>query len=120
MASTSLFLFALQGQVFTSQKNNIPRVEQNAIKIVNLRNNITDFDIVGEGAGSFGGAGWFTLTLADLQNDSAAMAGDVLEFTLYSDNTCKSKLCDLGKYVITDADMQLAGVVINFDLEGKV
>jgi hypothetical protein len=120
MPTTSLFLFAIQGQVFTSQKNNIPRKEHNAIKVTNLRNSITDADIVGEGAGSFSEAGWYTLTLADLQNDSAAMVGDVLEFALYTNNTCKTKLLDLGRHVITDADMDMAGVIVNFDLEGKL
>ena len=120
MISTSLFLFAIQGQVFTSKKNKIPRKEGNVIKVVNTRNGIFDADEVGEGVGAFSEAGWYTLPLADLQNDSAAKAGDILEFTLYTDTTCKKKICDLGRHVITMDDMNMAGVVIDFDLEGKI
>jgi hypothetical protein len=116
----SLFLFCIQGQVWDDQTKGLPRKEHDIIRVKNKRNGVVDADIVGEGAGSFAEAGWYTLTLADLRNQDAAEVGDVLELGLYSAKNKKKKLLDLGEHTITAADIKLGGVVLNFDLLGRL
>lgn len=108
--------FSIFGQVWTNKQQNLPRQEADIIRVSNTRNGLSDSDIVGAGCGNCKDAGWYSLTLADLNGQSAIMLGDVLEFGLYSHANPSSQIYRLGCYTATAEDIDNGGMMLNFDL----
>jgi hypothetical protein len=108
--------FSIFGQVWTDKAKDEPRKEADIIRVRNLRNGLSDSDIVGEGQGNCKEAGWYSLTIADLAGQKAVVVGDVLEFGLYGFKDTSKKIYDFGNRVITVDDVARGGIMINFDL----
>ena len=114
--SQECVFFSVFGQVWNDQEKNEPRKELDVIRVRNLRNGLADSDIVGEGQGNYKEAGWYSLTVADLNSQKPAIVGDTLEIGLYDANNHVKKTYDLGKYIIVADDIARGGIMMNFDL----
>lgn len=108
--------FSIFGQVWTNKQQQQPRQEADVIRVRNTRNGLTDSDIVGAGYGNCKDAGWYSLTLADLNGQYAIVLDDILEFGLYNDTDHGHQLYQLGRHSITSEDIENGGMMLDFDL----
>lgn len=118
MATKSLCLFAFQGVVWLDKSRGVVYPKNDFIRIENTRNptKLWDMDAIGEEGGNMEAAGWYSLTLADMETSEAVKVGDVLRATIVDAKDSKTVLHELGKYTVVADDMRLGGVHLDFDL----
>jgi hypothetical protein len=115
---TSAFLFGMQGKIWKDKSANALLNGDVVVRVVNTRNNVSDSDVVGQEGGSIALDGWFSLTLADMANSEAVKVGDTLIFGLFDGKERKKKIRDLHTHTVTQEDIRLGGIDIEFDLAG--
>ena len=116
----TLPLFGIEGMVWLDKERTMPLGQDYFIRCINKRNHKWDADALGLEEGAFATEGHFSLCLADLQGNDAAEVGDELEFYLFKKPNPEQRLRALPSHVITKEDAKIAGVVIDFVIEGVV
>ena len=110
-------IFSIQGSIWLNKKNQQLYLNNDIIEIINLRNDLKDWDKIGKTGGNCPDPGWYSLTLANIKKAKAntAQVGDTLKLSILSEQGSKL-IHNLGTYVVTKEDIALGGVVVEFDL----
>lgn len=114
--SQGLTMFSIQGSIWLNKAQKQLYISNDTIEVINPRNNFKDWDKIGETGGNCADPGWYSLTLANIKSNSpdTVCIGDGLKLCITGAD--KQTKYDLGTYVVTQEDIELGGVVIDFDL----
>lgn len=114
-----LSLFGFEGMVWADKAKTIPVDDGYFIRCVNKRNGKWDAESLGVEEGTFPKEGHYSLCLVDFKGNDSVRVGDEIEFYLFK-KPGHEKLVDLGSIKISADNVKVAGMALNFVLEGKI